>query len=125
MNNIFVRLLVITLALVGVYKIFPQISEPVDYYIKNPSFQSGVVLPSVNLANRILPEKLQIPTPDVTDVMGVSTDYVGDSPLRSITDEITRQTASLAAYQIEQIRKTASDQFCSALLEKIKTECGL
>jgi len=121
MNNIFVRIAVIALALVGVYKIFPQISTPVDYYIKNPRFQSGVVVPAVKLANQILPEKIQIPTPNV---MGVATEYVGDSPLKSITDEITRQTASLAAYQIEQIKKTASDQFCNALLEKIKTECG-
>ncbi len=78
-------------------------------------------MPAVNLANKVLPDKIQIPTPDV---MGVATEYVGDSPLKSITDEITRQTASLAAYQIEQIKKTASDQFCNALLEKIKTECG-
>ena len=121
MNNIFVRITIIALALIGVYKIFPQVSTPVDYYIKNPRFQSGVVLPAVNLANKVLPDKIQIPTPDV---MGVATEYVGDSPLKSITDEITRQTASLAAYQIEQIKKTASDQFCNALLEKIKTECG-
>ncbi len=121
MNNIFVRLVIITLALVGVYKIFPQVSEPVDYYIKDPRFQSGVVIPAVGLANKVLPDKLQIPTPNV---MGVATEYVGDSPLKAITDEITRQTASLAAHQIEQIKKTASDQFCNALLEKIKTECG-
>ncbi len=121
MNNIFVRITIFTLALIGVYKIFPQISSPVDYYIKNPRFQSGVLTPAVGLANKVLPSKLQIPTPEV---MGVDTEYSEDSPLKSITDEITRQTASLAAYQIEQIKKAASDQFCNALLEKIKTECN-
>jgi len=100
---------------------FPQISGPVDYYVKNPKFQSSVVSPAVNMANNVLPDKIQIPTPKV---MGVDTEYTGDSPLKTITDEISKQAASLAASQIEQIRKTASDQFCNALLEKIKTECG-
>ncbi len=100
---------------------FPQISGPVDYYIKNPQFQSGVLVPATNLANKVLPDKLQIPTPAV---MGVATEYSGEPPIKAITDEISKQAASLAASQIEQIKKTASDQFCNALLEKIKTECG-
>ncbi|KKS94690.1 MAG: hypothetical protein UW68_C0010G0010 [Candidatus Collierbacteria bacterium GW2011_GWB1_44_6] len=121
MDNLFIRIFIISLALFGVYKMFPQISGPVDYYVKNPKFQSSVVSPAVNMANNVLPDKIQIPTPKV---MGVDTEYTGDSPLKTITDEISKQAASLAASQIEQIRKTASDQFCNALLEKIKTECG-
>lgn len=121
MNNIFIRIAILSLALFGTYKMFPQISGPVDYYIKNPEFQSGVVIPATALANKVLPEKLQIPT---IKVMGVATEYSGEPPLKTITDEISKQAASLAAYQIEQIKKTASDQFCSALMEKIKTECG-
>lgn len=121
MDNIVIRFVILSLALVGVYKIFPQVSGPVDYYLKNPKFQSGVVVPAVATANKILPDKLQIPTPDV---MGVATEYTGDAPLKTITDEISKQAASLAASQIEIIKKTASDQFCNALLEKIKTECN-
>lgn len=122
MDNIIVRFVLISLAIFGVYKMFPQVSKPVDYYLNKPQFQSGVIVPAVAVANKILPDKLQIPTPKV---MGVSTEYsIGQDPLKTITDEISKQAASLAASQIEAIRKTASDQFCSALLEKIKTECG-
>jgi len=99
---------------------FPQISGPADYYLKNPQFQSSVVIPAITTANKALPAKIQIPTPDV---MGVATEYTGEAPLKSITDEISQQAASLAASQIEQIKKSASDQFCQVLLEKIKTEC--
>ena len=120
MNNIVIRIIIVSLALFGVYKMFPQVSKPVDYYLKNPQFQTSVVKPAVEMANKVLPEKVQIPTPVI---MGVSTEYT-QSPLKSITDEVSQQAASLAASQIEQIKKTASDQFCQALLDKIKTECG-
>jgi len=121
MNNIFVRIILITLAIFGLYKMFPQISGPVDYYLKNPSFQNSFVIPAVNTANGILPSKLQIPTPQV---MGTYTDYSGDSPLKQITDEVTKKAADLANEQINQIKKSASDQFCSILIEKIKADCG-
>jgi len=122
MNNIFARILIITLATFGVYKMFPQISRPVDNYIKQPKFQSGVVIPAVNTANKILPDKLQIPTP--SQIMGVATDSTDASSIKDLTDEITRQAASLAGEQINQIKKSASDAFCSTLVEKIKSECG-
>lgn len=121
MDNIFIRIALISLALFGVYKMFPQVSKPVDYYLKNPQFQSGVIIPAIAKANKILPEKLQIPAPAV---MGVTSDEYLEAPLKTITDEISKQAASLAASQIEIIKKTASDQFCTVLLEKIKTECS-
>lgn len=121
MNNLFVRLLLISFSAIGLYKVFPQISKPIDYYLKNPSFQSAVVLPGIKTANAVLPPKLQIPTPQV---MGAVTEYTDSSPIKSITDEISRQAASIAASQVDQIKKTATNQFCQALLEKIKTECG-
>jgi len=121
MNNIFVRVLVFMFATFGMYKMFPQISKPVDYYIKNPSFQSGVVSPAVNNVNKLLPEKIQIPTPTVLGA--VSSEYT-EPPLKTLTDEISKQVASAAAEQVVNIKKTASDQFCQALLEKIKSECG-
>ena len=120
MNNIFIRVLIITLALFGVYKMFPQISGPVDYYVKNPRFQTSVIKPALDLANKALPEKMQIPTPGV---MGVTTEYT-ESPIKAITDEISKQAASVAASLVEKSSKAVSDQFCNALLEKIKTECG-
>lgn len=122
MDNIFVRILLITLALFGVYKMFPQVSKPVDYYVKNPSFQNSVVLPAVNTANSILPDKIKIPTPQV---MGTFTDYAGDSPIKQITDEVSSKAADLATEQLIQIKKAASDQFCTILLEKIKSDCGV
>jgi hypothetical protein len=109
------------LALFGVYKMFPQISKPVDYYIKNPAFQNTVIIPAVKTANNILPDKFKIPTPQV---MGTYTDYAIDSPLRQITDEISKKAADLANDQINQIKKSAADQFCTILLEKIKSDCG-
>ncbi len=121
MNNIFIRIGILVLASFGVYKMFPQISGPVDYYVKNPQFQSSVVVPAVNTANRLLPDKIQIPTPNV---MGVATEYSEESPIKAITDEISKQAASLAASQVEMIKKTATDQFCSVLMEKIKKDCG-
>lgn len=121
MNNIFVRIILITLASIGLYKTFPQVSKPIDYYIKNPSFQTDVVVPAVAVANKILPEKIQIPSPQV---MGVQTEYQDESPLKKITDQVSKQASDLAAQQIIQIKKTASDQFCQVLLEKIKTECA-
>lgn len=122
MNNIFVRIVLITLAVFGLYKMFPQISQPVDYYVKNAKFQSSVVSPAVNLANSILPSKVQIPTPAV---MGTSTEYVSESPLKQLTDQVSSKAGELATEQLEQIKKTASDQFCKVLLEKVKSDCGL
>jgi len=120
MNNIILRIVIIGLALIGVYKMFPQISGPVDYYIKNPNFQSGVVKPAVQMANKVLPEKIQIPTPNI---MGVSSDYT-EPPLKMLTDEITGQVASVAASILKESSKAVSDQFCTTIIEKIKTECG-
>jgi restriction endonuclease Mrr len=122
MNNIFVRILLIVLALFGVYKMFPQISKPVDYYVKNPSFQNSVVLPAINTANNVLPDKVKIPTPQV---MGTYTDYTADPPLKQITDEVSSKAAQLATEQLNQIKKAASDQFCTILIEKIKADCGV
>ncbi len=120
MNNIFIRIVIISLALFGVYKMFPQISKPVDYYVKNPQFQSSIIIPAVATANKILPDKIQIPTPKI---MGISTEYT-QSPMASITEEISKQAASVAASLLKESTKAVSDQFCTALLEKIKSECG-
>jgi len=101
---------------------FPQISKPIDYYLKNPSFQNSVVLPAIKTANNILPDKIKIPTPQV---MGTYTDYSDTSPLKQITDEVTKKAADLANDQINQIKKSATDQFCTILIEKIKSDCGV
>ncbi len=122
MNNIFVRIVLIMFALIGVYKIFPQVSKPVDYYIKNPQFQNSVVLPAVQTANKVLPSKIQIPTPQI---MGSYTENLDTSPIKQITDEVSSKAADLASDQLEQIRKSASDQFCKILLEKVKSDCGI
>lgn len=122
MNNIFVRILLIILALFGLYKMFPQVSKFADYYIKNPKFQNSVVVPAVTTANNILPDKIKIPTPQV---MGTYTDYSGDSPLKQITSDVSSKAAEIANEQLNQIKKAASDQFCSILLEKIKADCGV
>lgn len=122
MNNIFVRIVLIMFALIGVYKIFPQVSKPVDYYIKNPQFQNSVVLPAVQTANKVLPSKIQIPTPQI---MGDYTENLDTSPIKQITDEVSSKAADLASDQLEQIRKSASDQFCKILLEKVKSDCGI
>lgn len=100
---------------------FPQISGPVDYYVKNPQFQTSVVNPAVGLANKVLPDKLQIPA---QNIMGVSTEYSETSPIKSITEELSKQAASVAASLLKESTKAVSDQFCSTLLEKIKAECG-
>lgn len=122
MSNIFVRIILVMLAIFGLYKLFPQISKPVDYYIKNPSFQNSVVIPAIKTANNILPDKLKIQTPQI---MGTYTDYSGDSPLKQITDEVSKKAADLANDQINQIKKSAADQFCTILIEKIKSDCGV
>lgn len=122
MNNIFVRILLIVLALFGLYKMFPQVSKAVDFYIKNPKFQESFVAPAIKTANNVLPDKIKIPTPQV---MGTFTDYSGDSPLKQITDEVSSKAAELATEQLIQIKKAASDQFCTILLEKIKSDCGI
>ena len=121
MNSIFVRIAIVAFAAFGLYKMFPQIARPVDYYIQNPVFQKDVLTPAIVTANKILPDKIQIPAPQV---MGVQTEYQGDSPLKQITDQVTKQAGDLAAQQIVQIKKTAADQFCQVLIEKIKTECA-
>lgn len=122
MGNILIRTLIVVLAALGIYKTFPQVSRPVDYYIKNPNFQTGVVRPAINIANRALPSKLQIPTPEA--VMGISTDASMSSPLKEVTDQVTKQATDLAGEQIKQIRINATDTFCKVLIEKIQTECG-
>jgi hypothetical protein len=101
---------------------FPQVSKFVDYYLKNKTFQSSVVSPAVKTANSILPSKIQIPTPQV---MGDSTEYTSDSPLKQISDQVGSQAAAIANDQLNQIKKAASDQFCQVLLEKVKSDCGV
>lgn len=122
MNNIFIRIVLITLSLFGLYKMFPQVSTSVDYYLKNPSFQNSIVIPAVKTANSILPGNIQIPTPKI---MGTYTDYTADPPLKQITDEVSKKATDLANDQINQIKKSAADQFCSILIEKIKSDCGV
>jgi tRNA A37 threonylcarbamoyltransferase TsaD len=100
---------------------FPQVSGVVDYYIKNPQFQQGAVVPAIKTANNILPSKFQIPEPTV---LGSETSSSVESPLKSVTDEISQQVASIAAQQVVNIKKSAQEQVCQALLEKLKTECG-
>lgn len=122
MNNLFVRLIILVLAGFGVYKMFPQVSGPVDYYLKNPAFQQEAIVPAVRTANKILPTKLQIPEPEV---LGVETTSFTESPLKSISDDVSKQVASAAAEQLQNIKNSASNQFCQALIEKLKSECGL
>lgn len=121
MNNIVVRLLVLVLAGFGTYKMFPQVSGPVDYYLKNPQFQQGAILPAIKTANKLLPTKFQIAEPAV---LGTAATSYTESPLKTITDEIGSRVASIAAEQVVNIKKSASDQVCQALLEKLKSECG-
>lgn len=122
MGGIIARIAIFLLAAIGVYKTFPQVSKPVDYYLKSPQFQNRVVIPAINVANAVLPDKLKVPTP--ATIMGFSTDYENSSPIQQLTDEITKQATDLAAEQIVQIKKNASDAFCKVLIEKIQTECG-
>lgn len=119
--NLVTRTLILILAGFGVYKMFPQVSGPVDYYVKNPQFQEGIVLPAVQTANSILPSKLQIPEPDV---LGAQTSTFAESPLKTLTDEVGKKVASAAADQVVVIKNAASNQVCQALLEKLKSECG-
>lgn len=121
MNNLAIRLVVLSLAGFGTYKMFPQVSGTVDYYIKNPNFQQGAIIPAIKTANKLLPTKLQISEPNV---LGAETTSTAASPLKSVTDEISSQVASIAAQQVVNIKKTAQDQVCQALLEKLKSECG-
>lgn len=121
MNNLFFRVLVLGLAGFGTYKMFPQVSSTVDFYLKNPQFQQNAVVPAVKTANKLLPTKLQIPEPNV---LGSETTSFSESPLKTVTDEIGKQVASIAAEQVVNIKKSASDQVCQALLEKLKSECG-
>jgi hypothetical protein len=122
MGNIVIRTVIIVLAAIGVYKVFPQVQKPVDYYIKNPKFQNSVVSPAITIANKVLPPKLQLPTPSA--VMGISTESSTVSPIKQITDEVGRQAANLANEQIVQIKKSATDNFCKVLMEKIQSECA-
>jgi hypothetical protein len=122
MGSIIIRTIIVILAGIGVYKIFPQVQVPVDYYLKNPQFQNSVISPAITMANKVLPAKIQIPTPAA--VMGVSVDASAVSPVKQITDEVSKQAANLANEQIIQIKKTATDNFCKVLIEKIQSECG-
>ena len=122
MGSIALRLLITALASLGIYKTFPQVSEPVNYYIQNPQFQQGIVSPAIKTANSILPSKLQIPTPAL--VLGESTDS-GISPLQSLSEEVSKKAAGIAGEQVEQIKKSATGAFCQVLIEKIQSECGL
>jgi len=119
--NVLTRFIVLLLAGFGVYKMFPQVSAPVDYYVKNPEFQKGVLVPAVKTANKVLPSKLQISEPQV---LGAETSSYSESPLKSVTDEVTKQVASIAAEQVVVIKNAAANQVCQALLEKLKSECG-
>ncbi len=119
--NLVTRTLILILAGFGVYKMFPQVAGPVDYYVKNPQFQSGVVLPAVQTANSVLPSKLQLPEPNV---LGTETSVYTESPLKTLTDEVGQKVASVAAEQVIVIKNAAANQVCQALLQKLQSECG-
>lgn len=119
--NLVTRTIILILAGFGVYKMFPQVQAPVDYYVKNPQFQEGVVLPAISTANSILPSKLQIPEPEV---LGTETSAYTDSPLKVLTGEVGQKVASVAAEQVVVIKNAAQNQVCQALLQKLQSECG-
>jgi len=119
--NLVTRTLILILAGFGVYKMFPQVAGPVDYYVKNPKFLEGVIRPVVQTANSVLPSKLQIPE---SDVLGAQTTTYAESPLKTITDEVGKKVASAAADQVVVIKNAATNQVCEALLQKLQSECG-
>lgn len=119
--NLATRAIILFLASFGVYKMFPQIAEPVDYYVKNPQFQEQVVLPIIEKTNAALPSKIQIPTPVV---LGSETSAYDESPIKKITEDVGQKVASMAAEQVVVIKNAAQNQVCQALLEKLQSECG-
>lgn len=124
MFNPLIRFALIALAAIGIYKTVPPVQKSVDYYLNDPKIQTQVIIPATKIANKALPSKFQLPVPTTPAVMGTATDAPISSPLKELTDSISRQAADLASEQVKQIKKTASDQFCQVLIEKIKSECG-
>ena len=58
------------------------------------------------------------------EVLGTETTSFTESPLKSVTDEIGKQVASVAAEQVVVIKNAAANQVCQALLQKLQSECG-
>lgn len=107
------------------FKLYPQYKPIVQKQIENPGVLGETVGPVIDNINTFLPDNIQIPTPtnsgnnQTNDPQPISV----PPAVQQAIDEIKIKTTEVTNQQIEIIRKEATKQFCSALVEKIKNEC--
>lgn len=124
-------LILITLGF-GAYKLYPHYQPLVQKQLDSPNVLGATVDPWINSLNQVLPESIQIPRSSAELNPAESQTSFGDTQsgqktpeaIQKIFDEVKVKTGEVAQEQLEVIKKEASKQFCSVLLEKIKNECS-
>ena len=119
-----IRIAIVVALGFGAYKLYPQYKPIVQKQIENPGVLGETVGPVIDNINTLLPDNIQIPTPGNNDDQPGNPRPISVPPaVQQAIDEIKVKTTEITNQQIEIIKKEASKQFCSALIEKIKTEC--
>lgn len=120
-----IRIAIVAALGFGAYKLYPQYKPIVQKQIENPGVLGETVGPVIDNINTLLPDNIQIPTPtNQSSNQNNDPRPISVPPaVQQAIDEIKIKTTEITNQQIEMIKKEASKQFCSALVEKIKSEC--
>lgn len=120
-----VRIAIVAALGFGAYKLYPQYKPIVQKQIENPGVLGETVGPVIENINTLLPDNIQIPTPTNSDSNPTNDPRPISVPpaIQQAIDDIKLKTTEITNQQLEIIKKEASKQFCSALVEKIKAEC--
>ncbi len=111
-----VRLIVLLVLSFGLYHYWPMYSP----YLKAMASQPKDFLnPFVENINNVLPDKFQLPVAKEF----IEKKYQESPELQKIKEDIQKAATEAAQTEINKLKKTATDQFCDVLIEKIKTEC--
>lgn len=118
-----IRIAIVVALGFGAYKLYPQFKPIVQKQIENPNVLGDTVGPVIDNINSVLPDNIQIPTPSPVGITTEKQPIKVPQALQQAIDEIKIKTTEITNQQLEIIKKEASKQFCSALVEKIKAEC--
>lgn len=108
----------------GAYKLYPQYKPIIQKQVENPAVLGDSVAPIIDSLNNLLPSTIQIPQilPTISPT-NQTVENKTPQAVQNLIDDVKVKTNQVAQEQLDIIKKEASKQFCSVLLEKIKTEC--
>ena len=128
LNNPLVRIALVAVGAFTLYRLVPVIMAKLPQEIVNPNFYQNRVLQP--LQNLFSVDKLKVNTgsEEVLSATDSNENSNNISPQQStqvqvIVNQVKEQVSTTTKEGIDVIKKTANEQFCKALIEKIEKEC--